>query len=181
MPDLILPGDPAFSSSPAQSEQRAVFQGDLVGRVLALDVTRSKRFQCGGFSVNVHNPVGVVALAAYQPQIREALLTGILIDVSDQHSKGLTIGGTRQDSIQQEDTGRKAYITIDAAGAMSVMIPKNKTDQKKKEKDLAKNGILLPDDNATIGPQSEMAKSRIRAGEESQALEAFTKRFKGSQ
>ena len=64
---------------------------------------------------------------------------------------------------------------------MSVIVPKNKSDLKKREAEFKKNGVLLPDGDAEIGPQSEASRSRVRAGHESEAFEAFTQRFRGSQ
>ncbi len=43
MSSLLLPGDPGFDSPSPSSP--AIFAGDLVGRILSLDVTVQKRYQ----------------------------------------------------------------------------------------------------------------------------------------
>jgi hypothetical protein len=89
--ELILPGSPEFSEplpTPAEVTSRTIFDGDMTGRILALDVTRAKRWQCGGFSVSVNNPLGVVTGQAQQIRLREALIEGLLIDVTDQVPAG---------------------------------------------------------------------------------------------
>ena len=127
MSSLLLPGDPGFDSpSPASP---AIFAGDLVGRILSLDVTVQKRYQCGGFAVSFNNPVGVVTPQAQQKQLRDAMARGILIDITDQKDKGLEVNGTRQDSVTTADTGKRAYISIDPAGALMVVVPKDEEDQ----------------------------------------------------
>lgn len=180
--EFIAPGDQAFSEPIPQSNSSVpqVFQGDLVGRVLALDVTRAKRWQCGGFSVSINNPLGVVTPQAQQYRLREALMLGTLIDVTEQHQKGLKSDSIQQDPIQQADTGRKAYITVDGSGALSVIIPKDEAEQVEREQALEKNGILLPDENAEIGGVCAGAASRVHGPEDaSQAFENFTNRFRG--
>jgi hypothetical protein len=75
---------------------------------------------------------------------------------------------------------RSAYIYLRYVQSLPVIIAKNKSDLKKKEAAFKKNGILLPDKDAEIGPQSEASRSRLRAGQESEAFEAFTQRFRGT-
>jgi hypothetical protein len=75
--DILMPGDPGFDI-PAGNEQLVPFTGDLTGRFLALDVTRATKWQCGGFSVNTHTPIGVVTPQAQQMRLRQALIEGIL-------------------------------------------------------------------------------------------------------
>jgi hypothetical protein len=60
------------------------------------------------------------------------------------------------------------------------MSSQRQTDLKNKEAMLEKNGVLLPEEGATIGPPTEASRSRIRHGQESEAFEAFTQRFKSA-
>lgn len=70
---FLTPDDPEFNQVAKSEALPAVFEGDLVGRVLTLDVTQTKRFQCGGFAVSFNNPIGIVTSMAFQPRLREAL------------------------------------------------------------------------------------------------------------
>jgi hypothetical protein len=65
---IIIPGE---NDTPSDQNRILVpFEGNLEGRVLALDVTRATRWQCGGFSVNTHTPIGVVTSQAQQMRLR---------------------------------------------------------------------------------------------------------------
>lgn len=175
---IILPGSAEFNETPTPGGA-SIFVGDLTNRIISLDLTRAKAWQCGGFAVNFNCPVAVVSPKASHERIRQALLEGILIDITDQPNAGMTLKGTSTSATKIEDAGlHKVYLTVDASGGVAVMIPKDDAEQEKCEEVLANGGVVVPD-NPEIKEQSAASKSRVGQGNVSSVMDGFTSRFKG--
>lgn len=172
-----MPGDPEFTEN-VKSEQGVVLHtGDLVGRVMALDLTQRRAWQCGGFSVSMNSPVSTVSTMTVQRSIRQALLEGILIDITDQPDKGLHIKGSRTTAATIEDTGRKVFITVDRNGGMAVMSPKDDAQQLAMDESVNNGDVVIPD-NPEIATMSPAARFRVKPQNISEAMDAFTTKFK---
>lgn len=55
---------------------------DFTGRVLTLNLEKTSRYQCGGFLVTSRNPTAIVQPHARMTQLQNALLQGILLEIS---------------------------------------------------------------------------------------------------
>ena len=176
---IIMPGDPEFNEEikPTESDIPIPYQGDLVGRVMSLNLIERRHWQCGGFSVSSNNPVSAVSPMTQQHKIREAILQGILIDITDQPDKGLRMKGSRTTGTTVEDTGNKVFITVDKNGGMAVMAPDSSQSQDKMEETVNNGDVVIPE-NFTIGDVSKGAKFRVKPENVSIALDAFTNRFR---
>jgi hypothetical protein len=62
----------------------------LVGRTLTLDWTKATRYQTYKFYLGRSHPFAKVPPDAALEDLQQALLTGLLIDVTDQHIKGVS-------------------------------------------------------------------------------------------
>jgi hypothetical protein len=116
---------------------------DLVGHVLMLNTGVCNKFQCGGFQVGSNRPFATVTSDTYQPQVRRALAEGKLIDITGSDlSKGVKGRTGSTSGIQEEETGKKAFIGTDSSGNTYVVTPRNKTEAKKMEREIKKTGTL---------------------------------------
>jgi len=76
---IIMPGDvPEMQPS------------SLVGRTLTLDWTKARKYQTYKFYLGPAHPFAKVPPDAALEDLQQALLTGLLIDVTDQHLKGVS-------------------------------------------------------------------------------------------
>lgn len=88
------------------------------GRVLALNMERATRFQCGGFFVGSKSPIAMVPVEAQMDQIHRAIEAGVLLDVTDSE-KGIRHGGTVVGAVTEEITRKKVYISFVPGGTAS--------------------------------------------------------------
>lgn len=119
---------------------------DLAGRILALNMNVCRKFQCGGFWLNISRPWAVVEPGAQQDMLNRALLDGRLLDVTDQSLKGLsTPEGDHSAPRETEEKGAKVYIQLDAKGNVLIIAPKNEAEEEKMEQELKEKGSLHVD------------------------------------
>jgi hypothetical protein len=119
---------------------------DLVGRMLALNIQICKKFQCGGFWLNVNKPFAVVEPNAQQDMLHRGLIDGRLLDITDQSVKGLQTGqGGHTAPKENEEKGAKVYFQLDTKGNVLVIAPKNEAEEEVFEKELQEKGTLHVD------------------------------------
>lgn len=82
---------------------------NYAGRLLALNIERCRRFQCGGFLLGTVNPVAMVPPNAQMDRIHAGIQQGILVDVTDRQ-RDLQIGGSMVKKPTVESTDKKTYI-----------------------------------------------------------------------
>ena len=147
--------------------------GDLTGRILAINTMKTKRFACGGFSVNVHNPSAVVGTNAQHDQIRMALVDGRLLDITDQNNEGLDLRGARHTKPVLEDTGEKVFITVGLNGAMSIAIPKDKEELEQFEHKIEEQGVLILENAQVASQLSPLIYGKLEPGHTNKVVEQF--------
>jgi hypothetical protein len=135
----------------------------LVGRLLSLNTRTTKVFTCGGFSVNYNRPIAIVTPESQQASIKRAMAEGKLIDVTDQNTNGLNLGGANQSKPKLSDTGETAFITVDKNGGMMIAIPKDKAEQNEFEDMIAKSGVLILDTAKLSDKPSPLLTNRVTA------------------
>ena len=117
---------------------------DLTGRIISLNLQKCKRFQCGGFALSFNRPFSVVDQAAQQDKIRQGLLDGRLLDITDQNIKGIEMAGSFQSPAKVlDEKGKKVYLQINQDGSLTVIAPKDEEDEAKRQQELETNGVLL--------------------------------------
>lgn len=89
---------------------------NYTGRVLALNLEKARRFQCGGFFLGGRQPWSMVAPEAQMDRIHQGVLSGVLVDITDTHKKGTRIGGTEVGAVTEEKTTKKVYISFMPGG-----------------------------------------------------------------
>ena len=91
------------------------------GRIITIDPTKCRIFNCGGFSVNVHNhPVEIIQPNAQVNKILEGLQDGRLKDITESHKRGLGIKGIGHSATSSEDTGKRVYFTTTTDGGLAI-------------------------------------------------------------
>jgi hypothetical protein len=117
---------------------------DLIGRIISLNLQNCKRFQCGGFSLSPARPFAVVEPSSQQASIRQGLLDGRLVDITDQNIKGMEIAGTAHSPAQVlDEKGKRVYLQVNVDGSLTVIAPKDEEEEILREAELASNGVLL--------------------------------------
>jgi len=128
---------------------------DLTGRIISLNLHVCKRFQCGGFALGPARPFSVVEPTAQQGIIRQGLIDGRLLDITDQNIQGVSIGETSHSPAHVlEEKGKKVYLQINQDGSLTVIAPKDEADEAKREEELATMGVLIVNED-----EVEVAKS----------------------
>jgi len=111
-----------------------------------LNTAVATKFQCGGFQVGPLRPFATVTTETQQEQIRRAVADGKLVDITGTDlAQGIKTKTGSTSKIEEEDTGKKAYVSTDARGNLYVVTPKTKTEQKKLERELKKTGTIKVD------------------------------------
>lgn len=149
---------------PREDTMESFEREDLVGRILSLNTLVAKTFSCGGFSVNYNRPIAVVTPSSQQPSLKRGLLEGKLIDVTDQNTDGLNLGGARQTSPNSVDTGETVYVTVDQNGGMMIAIPKDQEEKAKFELMIAQSGVLILDSAKISDKPSPLQANRVKSG-----------------
>jgi len=130
---------------------RSNIETNLTDHVLMLDTTKSQRFQCGGFFVNRNSPICIVTNQAQQASLKEALKSGVLMDITGKDysasgvigaiSKAEKEGVLTADAIN-EQVGQPVLIGKDDQGRSYVIVPKDEEEYKAIQQELATNGFL---------------------------------------
>jgi len=114
---------------------KPVTPDSLIGRTLTLNTVVARKFQCGGFSLGPLRQFATVTSETQLAPVLRALSDGKLIDVTgSETANGLKTRYGSTSQVEEQDTGRKAFVTTDAHGNMYVVTPKNKTEQKRFER-----------------------------------------------
>lgn len=135
------------------------------GRTVTIDPTKCQRFQCGGFYVNAHNhPVEIIQPDAQVNHILEGLRDGRLRDITDSHTKGMSINGIGHSATTTKDTGKKVYITVDKNGGLAIKAADTPEEIAVCEAAIKQRGIITPDEYRIAAPIG--FEGRIKQGEE---------------
>ncbi len=107
------------TASPARPEPRRPDTPDYSGRVLALNLDKVRRWQCGGFFLGPRMPADRVPAGAQMDRIHQAVREGLLLDITDDpeaqkrfiHSSWglLEPNGRGSLSHSESDTGKRYY------------------------------------------------------------------------
>src|ERR1700712_4307398 len=126
---IIMPGDPA-SGMPS----------NYAGRTLALNVEKQKKYQTFGFYLGPNRPFAVVPENADMGDLRDAVLRGVLIDVTDQPNKGISFDGSQMSAVAtvEDPNLRKVFIGSErhegaAYGAKTLFVAIPRDDQEDQE------------------------------------------------
>lgn len=139
------------------------------GRIITIDPTKCQRFQCGGFFVNASNhPVEIIQPDAQVDRILEGLRDGRLKDITDSHTKGMSIKGIGHTATTSENTGKKVYITVDRNGGMAFKSAETPEEIAACDSQIKKSGIIVPDNYKIAAPLG--FEGRIQPGQESLVL-----------
>lgn len=140
---ILMRGDgrPQLNFPPPPASRRS---DDLLGHTLMVNTSVTRVYQCGGFSVGPGHPTCLVTEQTQMAQVKRALAEGKLIDVTgtDIVKHGLKRPGGQMSKLDMEETGQVAYVGTDLVGNTYIVTPKNKTHQKKIERELKKTGTI---------------------------------------
>ncbi len=155
---IVMPTDAEIRKLGRASKALAKKDTDLVGHVLMLNTGVCRKFQCGGFQVGSNRPFATVTTESLQPALRRALAEGKLIDITGTDlTKGVKGRTGSTTAVQEEETGKKAFVGTDAQGNMYVVTPRNKTEAKRMEREIKKTGTLS-------GAKYQQADEDVRSG-----------------
>ena len=137
---IIMPGD-APEMQPSS----------LVGRTLTLNFEKIRKYQTFKFYLGPARPFAVVPPDADLVDLRDALLRGDLIDVTDQHVKGVNLGEGNMSAVGISEIPGKHTIFIGSEkheGAISdaktlfVAIPRDDNDERNFLAELQEKGRI---------------------------------------
>jgi len=116
---------------------------NLLGRTFMLNSAVTTKFQCGGFTVGPMRPFATVTQDTQQEPVRRAIAEGKLVDITgSDRAKGIKTRQGETTEVKEEDTGKKVFVGQDSHGNLYVVTPKNKTEQKKLEREIKKTGTI---------------------------------------
>lgn len=116
---------------------------DYAGRVIALNVSKCKRFSCGNFALSSYSPICTVSPNASMAHVHQGVLDGRLLDVTDQPKHGLAIGSTQHEPARElGDTGKRIFMGTDTAGNLFIVTPKDAEEESKFIAEIEATGTL---------------------------------------
>ena len=121
---------------------------DYSGRTLALNPEKARRFQCGHFVLFPTCPYAVVQPEADMGSLRQGLLEGRLLDITDQPRAGVQTEHATLQAVKREDIpGKIVYFVrqkLDDGTMGTVMaIPKDESEAQDFELQLKTTGRLV--------------------------------------
>lgn len=121
---------------------------NYAGRVLALNIEKTRRFQCHNFWLTSKVPYAVVPPEAQagMEQIHQAVLDGRLIDVTDASIKGIKTSSFELDKVTEQDTDRMVYFVSttlkDGSKGVVMVTPKDAEQAADYRRQIAETGTI---------------------------------------
>jgi hypothetical protein len=153
---------------------------DLVGRILSLNLQICKKFQCGGFWLNVNRPYAVVEPIPMlqQDMLHRGLQDGRLLDITEQNITGIQRPeGSHSPAKESEEKGKAVYFQIDSKGNVLVVAPKDEAAEEQCEKELRERGTLTVDTYDVADGFLEGANTKIDPNAAGQILDGLANKL----
>lgn len=147
MSGLILPGSDSFDETVKEISgptiNTIINKENLIEHTVMLNTAKVKSFQCGGLSLGLRRPYGIIDSGVQQEPVRRALAEGKLIDVTGQNiAKGFKYEGGETSGVAEVDTGIKVYMYKDPSGQTCLVSPKDNEQQELFESELKEFGYI---------------------------------------
>ena len=132
----------------------AAADGPLEGKVLMLNTAKQPRFQCYNFVVSRNKPIETVPRICGEQQIRAAILSGVLLDITGQEAAGGAHAKAFSDIdsavkaktmslvSEGEEIGPRVIVGTDSKGNSYVITPKDDADYDRMQEEIRTTGHL---------------------------------------
>lgn len=117
---------------------------NYAGRVLALNPDKGRFFQTGGFRLTPSRPASVVPPDAFMDSIHLAVLSGSLLDVTD-NPGAIRTENAELSKADEQETGMRAFVVTrveNGSRNVSVVVPRDEEELQRFEQEIRETGTL---------------------------------------